>query len=246
MDATRSRCATRRGRHRTASADARDRPLIDPPPDASRGEPGRALSTASTRRSASHIGCARAFRTHGGYAHAAQARAMATWNRNRAAVNAWLTWCHERQRWSAPAVPGSCERRKEHVNATKDLPKAAIERQLSRRDVPLREKTLWRMLYETAARASEILDLDVERLDLDNRRAPSTPRAARSNGFTGEPAPPTCSPGSCASPTARSAQADRCSWPTASRARSPSPCTRHLPAHRPRQTRLRPRPNRPQ
>jgi integrase len=97
---------------------------------------------------------------------------MATWNRNRAAVNAWLTWCHERQRWSAPAVPGSCERRKEHVNATKDLPKAAIERQLSRRDVPLREKTLWRMLYETAARASEILALDVERLDLDNRRAP--------------------------------------------------------------------------
>jgi integrase len=95
-----------------------------------------------------------------------------TWNRNRAAVNAWLTWCHERQRWPAPAVPGSCERRKEHVNATKDLPKAAIERQLSRRDVSLREKTLWRMLYETAARASEILALDVERLDLDNRRAP--------------------------------------------------------------------------
>jgi integrase len=28
------------------------------------------------------------------------------------------------------------------------------------------------MLYETAARASEILALDVERLDLDNRRAP--------------------------------------------------------------------------
>ena len=95
-----------------------------------------------------------------------------TWNRNRAAVNAWLTWCRERQRWSAPAVPGSCERRKEHVDATKDLPKAAIERQLSRRDVPLREKTLWRMLYETAARASEILALDVEQLDLENRRAP--------------------------------------------------------------------------
>jgi integrase len=38
--------------------------------------------------------------------------------------------------------------------------------------VPLREKTLWRMLYETAARASEALALDVERLDLANRRAP--------------------------------------------------------------------------
>ncbi|MDP1847889.1 MAG: site-specific integrase [Solirubrobacteraceae bacterium] len=95
-----------------------------------------------------------------------------TWNRNRAAVNAWLSWCRDRQRWPAPAVPGSCERRKEHVDATKDLSKAAIERQLSRRDIALREKTLWRMLYETAARASEILALNVEQLDLDDRRAP--------------------------------------------------------------------------
>ena len=27
--------------------------------------------------------------------------------------------------------------------------------------MPLREKSLWRMLYETAARASEVLSLDV-------------------------------------------------------------------------------------
>ncbi len=100
-----------------------------------------------------------------------------TWNRNRAAINAWLTWCRERQGWPGPALPGSWERRREHVDATKDLPKAAIERQLSRRDVPLREKTLWRMLYETAARASEILALNVEQLDLENRRA-----AIRSKG----------------------------------------------------------------
>jgi len=98
--------------------------------------------------------------------------AESTWNRNRAAVNTWLTWCRDLQRWPAPAVPASCERRKEHVDATKDLSKAAIERQLSRRDLPLREKTLWRMLYETAARTNEILALDVEQLDLDNRRAP--------------------------------------------------------------------------
>jgi integrase len=98
--------------------------------------------------------------------------AESTWNRNRAATNAWLSWCRDRRRWPAPAVPARSERRKEHVDATKDLPKAAIERQLSRRDLPLREKTLWRMLYETAARANEILALDIEQLDLDNRRAP--------------------------------------------------------------------------
>src|SRR5450755_2386587 len=67
---------------------------------------------------------------------------------------------------------GQSKRRREHADHTRSLPRRAIERQLSRRDVPLREKTLWRMLYETAARASEILALDVERLDLDNRRAP--------------------------------------------------------------------------
>ncbi len=41
-----------------------------------------------------------------------------------------------------------------------------------RRDVPLREKTLWRMLYETAARASEVLALNIEDPGLDARRAP--------------------------------------------------------------------------
>ncbi|MEU4580419.1 tyrosine-type recombinase/integrase [Nonomuraea sp. NPDC023979] len=38
-------------------------------------------------------------------------------------------------------------------------------------EAPLREKTLWAMLYETAARASELLGLDLEDLDRRNRRA---------------------------------------------------------------------------
>ena len=42
---------------------------------------------------------------------------------------------------------------------------------LSSAGVALREKTLWRLLYETAARASEVLGLDVDDLDLRNRRA---------------------------------------------------------------------------
>lgn len=98
--------------------------------------------------------------------------AASTWNRNRAAVGSWLTWCQTTKHWLAPTLPSDCERRAEHADHTSDLPKRAIDRQLSRRDIPLREKTLWRMLYETAARASEILALDVEQLDLANRRAP--------------------------------------------------------------------------
>ncbi len=52
------------------------------------------------------------------------------------------------------------------------MDRAAVERLLTRCDIPLREKTLWRMLYETAARASEVLALNIEDLDLDARRAP--------------------------------------------------------------------------
>ena len=37
-------------------------------------------------------------------------------------------------------------------------------------EVPLRDKALWRLLYETAGRAEEILGLDVPDLDLPDRR----------------------------------------------------------------------------
>ncbi|WP_240777854.1 tyrosine-type recombinase/integrase [Nonomuraea basaltis] len=100
--------------------------------------------------------------------------APATWNRNRAAINSWLTWCRTIKRWATPSVPAEAERRKEIPDETRAVAKTTLHRLLSRRDIPLREKTLWRMLYETAARASEILALNVEDLDLDNRRAPVT------------------------------------------------------------------------
>ena len=97
--------------------------------------------------------------------------APATWNRNRAAVVSWLNWCAAKKRWPAPQLPPDAERRKENNDATRALPRDRVEWLLSRRDVPLREKTLWRMLYETAARASEVLALNVEDLDLEQRRA---------------------------------------------------------------------------
>ena len=51
------------------------------------------------------------------------------------------------------------------------LSRAEVEQLLTREDISLRERTLWRMLYETAARSAEVLALDVEDLDLPNRRA---------------------------------------------------------------------------
>lgn len=97
--------------------------------------------------------------------------APATWNRNRAAVMAWLSWCAT-NRLPAPELPANVQRRKETINTTRAITRATLERALSKRDVPLREKTLWRMLYETAARANEVLALNIEDLDLESRRAP--------------------------------------------------------------------------
>ena len=51
------------------------------------------------------------------------------------------------------------------------LSRADVEALLTREEISLRERTLWRMLYETRARSAELLRLDVEDLDLANRRA---------------------------------------------------------------------------
>ena len=95
----------------------------------------------------------------------------ATWNRNRAAVGSWLAWCHEKQHWTAPALPSSVERRRQNTGDTKAVSRSRIDRLCRRRDVPLREKTLWRMLYESASRASAVLALNIEDPDLPGKQA---------------------------------------------------------------------------
>jgi integrase len=95
-----------------------------------------------------------------------------TWNRNRGALCSFLRWCR-RHRLDAPAAaqPLRLEHHREPADRTRAIPYPQLERLWSRDTVALREKTLWRMLYETAARASEILALDAADLDLPNKRA---------------------------------------------------------------------------
>lgn len=68
-------------------------------------------------------------------------------------------------------MPEAAERRREVVDETRAVSRSRIDRLCRRRDVPLREKTLWRMLYESASRASAVLALNVEDLDLPNKQA---------------------------------------------------------------------------
>ena len=62
-------------------------------------------------------------------------------------------------------------RRKTAPDRTRALSRAEVERLLADPKQSLRDRTLWRMLYESAARSAEVLRLNVEDLDLANKRA---------------------------------------------------------------------------
>ena len=98
------------------------------------------------------------------------ARAPATFNRNLDAVRSAIGYW-QAQDWLSSDPTRQLRRRRPAPDRTRAVSRAAIEHLFGRDDIPLREKTLWRMLYETAARASEVLALDVADLDLPNRRA---------------------------------------------------------------------------
>ncbi|QNT92458.1 hypothetical protein HEP81_02132 [Streptomyces griseofuscus] len=105
--------------------------------------------------------------------------AVNTWNARRAAVLSWLGWCEE-YGYDGPAVPAWAKRLAVPDSETPARSKMAVDRLIARREVHLREKTLWRMLYETAARAEEILGVNIEDLDLAARRCPVKAKGARS------------------------------------------------------------------
>lgn len=85
------------------------------------------------------------------------------------------------------------QRRKETVDRTRAIDPAALQRLFDLPDVRLRERTLWRMLFETAARAEEILTWTSATWTWTTSAPGSAPRAARSSTCTGRPAPPGCS-----------------------------------------------------
>lgn len=96
--------------------------------------------------------------------------APATWNRHVATARSFVAFCRRRG-WLAADVTVGVDRRREPADRTRAIPYPQLERLWRRSDVAIREKALWRLLYETAARASEVLSLDVGDVDLENRRA---------------------------------------------------------------------------
>jgi site-specific recombinase XerD len=96
------------------------------------------------------------------------ALAPATRARHLAALRSAVTWWRATG-WLAADPTAGWARPKVPVDTTRALTRAQVAA-IWRLGVPLRDKTLWRMLYETAARAEEILGLDVPDLDLPGKR----------------------------------------------------------------------------
>ena len=94
----------------------------------------------------------------------------ATWNTRITALQSFVSYC-QRNQWIDHDPMSLVVRRREPRDQTRAIPYQDLEALWSRRDIDLREKALWRMLYETAARAGEILALDIEDMDLPRKRA---------------------------------------------------------------------------
>jgi integrase len=100
--------------------------------------------------------------------------AAATWNLNLAALRSFFAYAH-RQHLLAGDPTAAIERRRLRRDPDRRvIPARQLQALWRRTDLPLRDKTLWRLLYDTAARAQEILGLDVDDLDLPNKTATVT------------------------------------------------------------------------
>ena len=80
-----------------------------------------------------------------------------------------------RQGWTPASPAVGLERRRQRLDReaharSRAIPAADLLAFLTAKH-PLRDKTLWWLLYESAARAGEVLALDVDDLDLPRRRA---------------------------------------------------------------------------
>lgn len=92
-----------------------------------------------------------------------------TWNRNRAAVKTFLAFLGEADICSV-RLPALCKSRKVRIDETKAREREDLE-YLWAPTVPLRERALWRVLYESSSRAEAVMSLDVPAVDFRRRRA---------------------------------------------------------------------------
>jgi integrase/recombinase XerC/integrase/recombinase XerD len=102
-----------------------------------------------------------------------QDSAPSTWNSSLAAVKGAVGYW-TRQGWTGDDPTRILERRRQRPDRSRALDRAEVEHLLTDKKNSVRDRTLWTLLYESAARSAEVLSLDVEDLDLANNRAKVT------------------------------------------------------------------------
>ena len=161
--------------------------------------------------------------------------AAATWNRHLSALVSFTTWA-QRQDLLATNPARRLQRRKTTHRGDRAIPQARLEALFTNDRHAVRERVLWRLLYETAARAEEILSLNIEDLDPEFRRARVTSKGGAIEYVHWATATARLLPRLLQGRQARAGVPGRsaCSRLRAARARG----HRHLPYHRPRQALL--------
>ncbi|GAB1639626.1 tyrosine-type recombinase/integrase [Krasilnikovia sp. MM14-A1259] len=96
--------------------------------------------------------------------------APATRLRHLSTLRSACAWWRTNARWISTDPTANWARPKVAVDTTRALTRDQVAG-LWRLDASVRDKALWRLLYETAARAEEILNLDIGDLELPNKRA---------------------------------------------------------------------------
>ncbi|MEV0085611.1 sigma-70 family RNA polymerase sigma factor [Saccharopolyspora sp. NPDC050642] len=91
--------------------------------------------------------------------------AAKTWNRHRAAIRSFGAWA------GLDDLAADLDRRAETRSPALPIDPAQLDEIWNRPGIPLRERTLWRLLHESGAAVTAVLSLNVEDLDLDDRRA---------------------------------------------------------------------------
>jgi RNA polymerase sigma factor (sigma-70 family) len=89
----------------------------------------------------------------------------ATWNRHLSAARSFA------ERSGAAGLTAGLERRSAERSPAPALTAAEVDALCARAGLPLRDRTLWRLLHESGAGVTAVLALNVEDLDLDDRRA---------------------------------------------------------------------------
>ncbi|GAB3910306.1 tyrosine-type recombinase/integrase [Microbispora bryophytorum] len=117
--------------------------------------------------------------------------AAATFNARLDALSSACTWWVA-QGWRIGNPLRRIRPRSRTLDRARALARAEVEVLLTCPELGLRERTLWRLLYETAARAEEVLALDVADLDLRNRRARVRRKGGAIDVKSGAPPPPGC------------------------------------------------------